>query len=548
MANFKASKRPFKFKPWLGLRRIAPFQTEHNADGEKIRIFWLRLLAWIVSIVLIGWFGTTATAYLFIKYKREFSTVQYEHLFLYPWKREEYRHARCRFLLEKGKAQLADKKYLEAFNNIRLGLLEVPEDTEARINIVQFYIALRRYDLAERTLAEGLDFNIDKHDYVMAYFRFLFGQQRDDRAIEISRQIQASNPKSAGVVHTLIMAEASAHYFRGRYTKAMATIKGEIAAGAPDAILLSAQIKWQIGEKEKALSILADLSTRDIKESAEIYRIRVEYLKELGRLSDVRRIAILRQVEHPEDPAGFLDEITTCDPATESVRLAGAISEVFNRFPDSASAMNGLAQIAASTGQVDLAWRVYRQCKAKDLAWLPSATAVIESNLVAKRFADALAAIQTVVTDNEEWAKANGTQLDAFRSIANYGLGDKALSELQLQNFLNDKQANPASFYGVASQMARAGALDQARTILAAAVKANPLDQASLTRLVELDLEQLDTQSLVINTDRLLVMRKPEPDFLRKIQSTLQSDRYIFEGSDALLQKISVKLAQKEEG
>ncbi len=174
--------------------------------------------------------------------------------------------------------------------------------------------------------------------------------------------------------------------------------------------------------------------------------------------------------------------------------------------------------------------------------------AVIESNLVAKRFADALAAIQTVVTDNEEWAKTNGTQLDAFRSIANYGLGDKALSELQLQNFLNDKQANPASFYPVAVQMARVGALDQARTILAAAVKANPLDQASLTRLVELDLEQLDTQSLVTNTDRLLVMRKPEPDFLRKIQSTLQSDRYIFEGSDALLQKISAKLAQKEEG
>jgi tetratricopeptide (TPR) repeat protein len=358
MADFKAGKRPFKFKPWLGLRRIAPFQTEHNADGEKIRVFWFRLLLWIVSLALVTWLGVTGAAYFFIKYKREYSAVKYEHLFFYPWKKDDYRHARCRFLLELGKTQLADKKYMEAFNNIRLGLLEVPEDTEARINIAQFYIALKRYDLAEKTLAEGLEFNIEKHDYVMAYFRFLFGQQRDDRAIEISRQIRASNPKNAGVVHTLIMAEASAHYFRGRYAKALATIKGEVAVGAPDSVLLSAQIKWQIGEKEKALGILADLSTRDIKESAEIYRIRVEYLKELGRLSDVRRIAILRQVEHPEDPTGYLDEITTCDPVTESVRLAGAIAEVFNRFPDSAPAMNGLAQIAASTGQVDLAWRV----------------------------------------------------------------------------------------------------------------------------------------------------------------------------------------------
>ena len=548
MAKIKAGSRPFKSKPWLGLRRIAPFQTEHHADGQKIRIFWLRLLAWIVSLALAAWLGLTGVAYFYIKYTREFSAVQYHHLFLYPWKSDEYRHARCRFLLDKGKAQLADKQYMEAFTNIRLGLAEVPEDTEARINIVQFYIALKRYDLAEKTLADGLKFNLEKHEYVMAYFRFLFSQQQDDHAIEISKKLQASGVKTPAILHTLVMAEATAHYFRGRYATAERIVQPEVKAGAPDARLLAAQVQWQLGNRERALTLLAEMGNTPMKEEADIYTVRVGYLRELGRLADIRSLAILRQVEHPDQPLGYLDELSTLSPDADAVRWAGTVADVFSRFPSNVTALNGLAIAAASRGQVELAWRVYKHCKAQELPWLISANAVLEAHLSAKRYSEALSATQIIQKENEEWAKTDGTQFDAFRSIANYGLGDKSLSELQLQNYLNDKQANAASFVPVAEHMARVGALDQARIILAAAIKANALDQAALTRLVELDLEQLDTLSLVVNTDRLLVMRKPEPNFLRKIQSTLQSDRYIFEGSDALLQKISARLAQKDEG
>jgi hypothetical protein len=548
MANFKASQRPYKFKPWLGLRRIAPFQTEHNIDGKRIRIFWLRLSVWLIVIGSTSWLALTASAYFYVKHSRGYDSVKFSHILLYPWKSKDYRQARCEFLLAKGKAQLAEGKYLDAFNNIRMGLSQVPEDTESRINIVQFYIALKRYDLAEKTLADGLALNIEKHDYVMAYFRFLFGLHRDDRAIEISKQLQASNIQNPAIKHTLIMAEASAHYFRGRYAAVERIIQQEVEAGAPDARLLAAQVQWQLGNRERALTLLADMGSLRIKEEAEIYSVRIGYLREWGRLADIRSLAILRQVEHPDQPRGYLDELSTLSPQNDAVRWAGTVSDIFARFSTHSLALNELSEIAATTGQVDLAWRVYKQCKAVDLPWLVSAKGVLEAHLTAKRYAETITAAQTIVTENEEWAKTDGTQLDAFRSIANYGLGDKSLSELQLQNYLNDKQANAANFFAVAEQMARVGALDQARTILAAAVKANPLDQASLTRLVELDLEQLDTLSLVTNTDRLLVMRKPEPEFLRKIQSTLQSDRYIFEGSDALLQKISARLAQKEEG
>jgi tetratricopeptide (TPR) repeat protein len=547
MDNPKAGHKSFKSKPWLGLKRIAPFQTEHNAVGKHIRIFWLRLLGWVLACLIIFWFGITGGAYFFVKYGREYTTVHYSHLFLFPWKIDDYRRAKCEFLLVKGKAEIAEQKYIDAFNDIRLGLLEVPQDTEARINIVQFYIALKRYDLAEQTLAEGLKYNTENLEYVMTYFRFLFSQQWDDRVVEFSRKLQLTGIQNPSVQHALIMAEASAHYFRGRYGKARSVLQNKNKLGTRDGKVLFAEIIWHGGQIDKALALLAEVSAGRVFDD-EVYNIRLDLLRQLGRLTDVRSLAVLHQLEQSDEPRGFIDELSTFDPDKDAVRWAGMVSDFFSRFPSHEVALNGLAELAAKTGQVELAWRVYRQCKATQVPWLASAKSVIEAHIAAKRYAEAIAAIQSIMTENTEWAKGNGTQFDIFRSIANYTLGDKSLSALQLQNYLNDKQADPANFVAVAEQMARVGALDQARTILVAAVTADSLNQVALTRLVELDLEQLDTLSLVTNTERLLVMRKPEPAFLRKIQYTLQSDRYIFEGSGALIQKISERLAQSEEG
>lgn len=504
-------------------------------------------MLWILACAALSWVVLATGAFFYVKYGREYAAVQYRHIFLFPWQANEYRRAKCEFLLAKGKTELLEGKYLEAFNHIRLGLMAVPEDTEARINIVQFYIALKRFDLAEQTLADGVKYNSDKMDYVMMYFRFLFSQQRDDRAIEFSRQLQAQEIKNTDVRHALVMAEASGHYFRGRYTKAEIVLKKVKKVGMSDVSLLLAQIYWQRGQREQALAKLAEVAASNPTDD-EVYRARISYLTYLNRVFDARRLSVLRQLEQPDNPRGFVDEISTIDPIADSVRWAGAVSAVFSRFPDNPAAMDGLAGVAASRGQVELAWRVYKQCKAQNIPWLISATAVIEAHLAAKRYADALTATQAILTENAEWAKTNGAQFDAFRSVANFALGDKPLSELQLQNYINDKQANVASFPAVAEQLLRVGAVSQARMVLTAVLKADERNQAALTRLVELDLAQLDTVSLVTNTERLLVMRKPERAFLKQIQDSLQSDRYIFEGSGPLLEKISARLAQKEEG
>ncbi len=545
MYNPKAGRKAFKFKPWLGLRRISPFRTEHNSEGRRIRIFWRRLFLWVTVLLCMTWLGVTGGLYFYIKYARDYGTLEYTNLLFYPWKKDVYRRARCEFLLKKGKEQLNERKYLEGFYNIRLGLSVVPEDTEAREQIAQFYIAIGRDDAAEQTFSDGLQYNASNIGFLRKYFEFLFSRQKDERVIEITQHLLASEARNTLAWHVLTIAQASADFYLGRYKIAEKLLFLNNTMGTRGGSILTAQVMWAQGKKTEALALLSDLSDR-FPGDPEVYVVRVGYFREVGNMTAIRSLAVLRQLEKPDDPSGYLDELSTLDPSNETVRRAGTLSELFSRFSNDGAAMNGLASIGAYKGQIDLAWRAYRQCKVQDLPCMGSAISYIEAHLVAKLYADAIAATQKIVAENQDWVKTNGTQLDALRSVANYALGDKALSELQLQNYLNDKNTSRTNLVAFAEHMVRVGALGQARLILLTAIKTDSLNQAALTRLVELDLEQMDTPSLVANTDRLLVMRKPDPAFLRKIRDTLQSDRYIFEGNGAMLQKINARLAQYE--
>ena len=546
MKNPKISNRVFKSKPLLGLRRFSPYQIEHNDEGKRIRIFWPRLFLWLLVLGLFSWTALTAGVFFYLKHHRDYTTVSYNHLFFYPWKSKEYRQARSQFLVQKGKEQFDNKQYLEAFMNIRLGLFEVPEDTEARTKVVEFYVALKRHDMAEKTLADGLPYNKEDWDYVMTYFRYLFSRQLDERVIEISQRLQNEKIKNPKVRHALVMAEASANYFRGRYNRAGALLQGEFMADAGDAKMLSAQILWHRGQIDSALNALADLSSgRGSNE--EIYTVRIGFLQELGRLNDVRSLAILRQLEEPTSYRGFIDELFALNPDTEPMRWSAAVTEVFLRFPEKAEAMTELANLASKQGQVDLGWRVYRHCLQKDLPWMSAAFGVVEAHFSTKRYGDALTAIQTITDEHTDWAAKNPLDFAALKAIATYGLGDKPVAEILIQSYLEKGPVLSQNLIQVAKRMEQVGALDHAHSVLNKAIEINAFNQEALTRLIELDLQMESTEGLIKNTERMLTMRNPSKALLGTMQEFLESDIYLMQpGRAGLMQKLGVRLAEVE--
>ena len=105
----KVSAEAREVSPGLGLGRWAPFQYERSADATAVRLFWGRIMVWLLVLGGIGWVSLASGAYAFVKYRRGFSEVSYGHMLLLPWKLEDYRRAKGEFLIRQG-LELAERQ------------------------------------------------------------------------------------------------------------------------------------------------------------------------------------------------------------------------------------------------------------------------------------------------------------------------------------------------------------------------------------------------------------------------------------------------------
>ncbi len=85
--------------------------------------------------------------------------------------------------------------------------------------------------------------------------------------------------------------------------------------------------------------------------------------------------------------------------------------------------------------------------------------------------------------------------------------------------------------------------------VLDQAAKADPLNQAALTNLVQIDIDLNNTEELSTNVRKLLAMRKPSQEVLRASFSKIGSDLFLFSPDrTALLQDLRTALNRSVAG
>ena len=135
----------------FGLGRFAPFNWERMPHATGVRVFWGRCAVWLVVLVCIGWLSLAVGAYGFVKYRRGFTEVSFQHMLLLPWKLDDYRRAKGEFLIKQG-LELAEKQeWRPAFDLLRTGLVAAPDHREARLMTARIYLMAGRPDMV-RTL------------------------------------------------------------------------------------------------------------------------------------------------------------------------------------------------------------------------------------------------------------------------------------------------------------------------------------------------------------------------------------------------------------
>ena len=525
-----------------GWRRLSPVLIQQTNKGTRVQIAWRQALASLVLLSLLAGLGLAGAAYLFVKYRQDFPEVKFSHMLFYPAQKEAYRASRGDYLVSKAKEQLKAQQFREAFGNLRAGSSLSPANRDGRMLLAQFFVVWQRPDLAQKSLIEGLEYSANAQDreYLQTLFSFLLQRQADAEVMRITEDLLAKENLAPGSppddrVRLISMARSTAQFFRGNYDAAEDTLRKFRLTDSIDGQILAIRIDWERGDRDAALARLQAL-TEQAPDNEQVYTQYAAFLREAGRNDELRRLALLRQLSYPDRPRSRIDLLYIYDKGRAEANVQSGIENLFRDFPTNAEVLLALADFAANSGRPELARRIYDYCKANNLPWEGAALMTVEAHVVAKQYKEALAASNQMQKDNPEWGKRFYSVFNGLQAIANYGLADVEAAQLFLSNFLNQSGVRADNLVAVSNRLLTVGANEQARQVLAQAVRSDPLNQTALVGLIRLDLDAGNAESVATHIRALMTMRKPPADLLRDAYTKLSSDRFLFTpGRTALL-------------
>ncbi|CAM3066520.1 tetratricopeptide repeat protein [Rariglobus hedericola] len=530
-------RQPLQHK---GLRRFAPFWIRRTSKGWQVQVFWKWLAVSLVILGIMGWLGGASAAYVFVKYKRGFTEARFTDIMFLRW--DAYQVSAGDFFIKNAQEDLKKQKFREAFYGLRLGLIKSPANKEGRLLLAQFYGLWKRPDLTRQTLLDGFAYHKNDTDYLKTLFSFLLQQQDDQQVISYYKQLLGNDSTISPRNQLVALAAASSCYFRGNYDEAEAILQRYQLEGSRDGRLLIARINWETGARDQAIDRLRALAS-EMPNDEELYTQTVTYLREAGRDDEARRESFVRALANPRNARARIDQLYAYQKEGDAASVKSNVEEIFNDFSSDPNALLALADFAANSGDPVLARRIYDHAKARNLNWEGAALMTVEANIVAKKYQAAIEMVRLLQSENPDWNKRYYSVFNGLQAIAHYGLGDAEAAQLFLNNFLGQNNVRADNLIAVSKRLLTVGAKAQARQVLDQAVQADPLNQAALSNLVQLDLDLNNTPPLAANVRKLLAMRKPSQAVLRSAYRQLGSDLFLFSPDrTALLQDLRAAL------
>jgi hypothetical protein len=508
---------------WLA--KFFTFPPDGRSGLRRLR--WFRITFALVGAIILFYLTAVAFWLGLLRYREVHEASFVDVLLPARWPR--VRVAEGTQLIAQGFQLLRTKSGVNASIYLQRGLEMNPAHRAGRLLVAQFQLETGQLNDAQQTLLDGLRFHRREPAYVLQVFRFLLQYQKDDRAVALAREI-LRDPTAAtdDCKRVAALAGAKACFFRGNYDasddflRAMAQV-----ARSSEARLIRANNDWERGYRELALvelRALADVSPSEPECHAEL----LQRLREIGALDEARRRTLAFQIARPELPGPRIALLHAYQESGNAIGVSREVDALLRDFATDSAALLGVADFAANTGNPALALRLFEHAKTHQLPWEPHAVLHVEALVVAQQYREALARIRALPQEHSEFAQRYGAVLDGLQAVAHHALGDVDNARLCVRTFLDRGRHRADNLVALANRFTALEGNEHAHTILLHAVRVDPLNQAALTRLVELNLNLNRIDELPGQLTALVKMRKPSPDVLRVAHYKLGSDLFLF--------------------
>lgn len=527
MAAPKRKERP-KASPFSAGNTLWGFA--HGVQtGESVSIVglaWGRVLVFLVALGFAGWLALSTALFLFLRHGRGYERVSFFHT-AFPWKWDERRIIQGEELIDRAKADLKEQRLRDAFHSLRVGVNLAPKNREGRQLLAQFYTVIGRQDQAISLMEDGLEGAEEDIEYLRSLLQLLLQFQRDNTVQSIASRLLPPTPQVTQRNQLIALAAATAKFHRGNYDQAEDLIIAYDLLRTKEGWPLMARIDWERGARSTAVLRLEQLIERTPAEDS-IYVMLGSFYRELGMDTKAESTALLRQLMNPDAPAPRIGLLYAYREKGDTQRLKATVEGYFRDFGSDRDAMWALADFAANTGDSALADRVVEYCNLHNLPKDGPTLMGIEAAIVGKQYRLGLELIDRLNRDNPRWSAQFAPVLAGLQAIGNFGIGNRDLGDAHLNSFLAQPNLRVESLSAVSNRLLELGAKDKARRVLEQTLKADPLNQAALSRLISIDLELGQTADMGRNIRQLTSMRKPSLELMERAVRTLQSDQFVF--------------------
>jgi hypothetical protein len=492
-----------------------------------LRPRWLRWGA-VAAAALAGLYAAGAAGvYAFNRYHRDVHGARLVDV-LAPWRWDRFRAAQGNELIVTAVNLARAGQLREALMHARTGLAQSPLHRGGRLLLAQLLVQAQRVDDARLTLLGGLELHARDPVYLLPVFTFLLQRQDDSQAIALAHTVLQQTPGNAHCNRLAALAGATASYLRGKYDQAEDFLRATPQLDTSrDGRLLLAKIDGERGYRELALVRLRGLAA-ELPGDNEVHAELVRRLRQAGLGAEARRRTLAFQIAHPHLASSRLELLRAYHEHGDGAAAAREAAEFLRDFAADSFALIGLADFAAATGNAALARQVAEHATVAGLPVEPFAFLFIEGLLVARDYTGALDSAQSLLRQNTGMAQRYSGLFDSLQAVAHHGLGNAEATRLFLTSFLQQPALRAENLLALANRFVALDAELLARRILERAVALDPLNQAALTRLIELDLSLDRIDELPAHLRRLAGMRRPSPDLLRVAQHRLGSDLFLF--------------------
>ncbi|MBQ6705523.1 MAG: tetratricopeptide repeat protein [Opitutales bacterium] len=515
------------------------FATYARSKSGKWRLHfnWPRIFIILAVLGALAYAGLGLFFYYFLK-----GEASYGEALAYPASREVRKEVRRRLgnqFVTEAKTEFAeDKDFGKYFQKIRAGLIYSPYNPEARIDFASLLFYQKRTKEAFEFLKEGLPHTLNHRSYVQFFVRQSLDLAEDDVLVSAADAllpqfplVEKILPGDAEVLrdNRLIVAvgAAQANLLRGRFKRAEKVLEDYGVKNTLSGRVLAAQIDWESGRREKALSTLKD-SLRLAPGNDQISLLYALYLKEDGQLSEARdvltRLALLKN-----DPT-IRVKILTLFPGDENrLYREGLEKDFFDRYKNDSGALLVFAQYATDGQNYELVQKIYDHARKNALIDLPKFELLyLESLVLGGKSDQAIALLDELNNGNYGWVKNYQGVLDCLRALAYYSNNQANLGKINLERVMKNQSVPAARLIVLARRLDAFGFEDEARNVYENAYLLENNNQPVLLELIRYALRHEDVSVLVRYLPPLLETRRPPRSILEKVQNFLGSDRMLF--------------------